>query len=1110
MKITALLLLAACLHVTASSFGQKVTLSVKRAPLQKVLIEISRQTGISIICNETISQSVGPVSLDVRNMPLGDVISLCLNGKAVGVVTPDNSIRIKPSSDLHAHEQVVADTSLLLKGRVVMQDGTGMPNATVMPVRTGGQGTQTDASGYFSLRVPNAQTSVAVSFVGFTTEVMAAWPPAVTKVITLKAAVRTMQDVEIRTGMFTRSKQTFTGAVASFSGQELKAIGNNNIIQSLRTLDPSFIIAVDNLQGSNPNQLPKIEMRGKTSLTTTEVRDQFSSDPNQPLFILNGMETSLRQIMDLDMNRVKSITLLKDASSTALYGSRAANGVLVVETTPPQPGRMSVSYTADLRWEIPDLHDYNMMNAAENLEFQQLAGMYLDGTHLNSIYLARQYNERLAAVKSGVNSYWLNVPVRNAFSNGHSLRVSGGSQEFQYGVAGSYRKQDGVMKGSGRDTWSGTVDLSYRHKKINVTNQTYINGYNADESPYGSFSTFVRVNPYYRKTRPDGSLNTDKYLEVYQAARGSADFRLDTVRVANPLYNATLNAKNNSQSFNVQNNLNLLYDISPELRLSGGLQLTKGITTNIVFTPSANTMYDQVDVFEKGYYRNARNDQGGYQGNVMLTYRKVLAKVHSITGNIRSEIQEQKNTVESFAATGFPVGVEPNPAFAYGFITGTKPTYTEVIVRRVNALASVNYAYDNRYYADINYRLDGSTSFGAENKYSPFWSLGLGWTINRERFLDKVRWIDLLRLRGNIGTSGNQALGSFASSSIFKYENHLSIFGQGLYLDQLGNPDLEWQNTRSTSVGIDAALFGNRLMLTLNAYEKLSSPLITSASVPASTGTSVMPFNVGKMRTKGAEAILRFSPVYRPQQNMVWTIGYTGGMYTSKYDGVSNALKTLNETAQASASLLRYTDGYSPDELWAVTSLGIDPATGKEVFEKKNGERTFIYDPQDIVPQGNGRPEIEGVLSSNLNMKGFLLGINLRYSIGNYIFNRALYNKVENISRGALQYNQDKRALELRWKQPGDEAQFRSISITDVTPLSSRFVQRENYLSGESINAGYEFLPKYHPWLRKSGLQGLRINAYMNDIFRLSNIRAERGIDYPFSNALACSVNLYF
>nr|WP_295863940.1 TonB-dependent receptor plug domain-containing protein [uncultured Chitinophaga sp.] len=173
--------------------------------------------------------------------------------------------------------------------------------------------------------------------------------------------------------MFNRNKTTFSGAVATFTGKELRQVGTLNVLESLKTLDPSFVIVPNNVAGSNPNLMPKIEVRGKTGLSSNAVRDQFSTDPNQPLFILNGMETTLQQIIDLDMNRVASITPLKDAASTALYGFRAANGVIVVETIKPKPGELRISYTVNTRLEVPVLRDYNMMNATELLEFQSQA-----------------------------------------------------------------------------------------------------------------------------------------------------------------------------------------------------------------------------------------------------------------------------------------------------------------------------------------------------------------------------------------------------------------------------------------------------------------------------------------------------------------------------------------------------------------------------------------------------------------------------------------------------------------------------------------------------------------------------------------------------------------
>ncbi|HVI44127.1 MAG TPA: SusC/RagA family TonB-linked outer membrane protein [Chitinophaga sp.] len=1110
MRSRIFFLLISCVQLTMTCYAQ-VTISGKGLTFPMLFKEIRKQTGYKFVYNNNMLPEEQRMDIDVKDAPVSVVLDRYLKPAMLTyVIREDKMIVI---SQVKQREQPSSSPPQVIRGRIINDSGQPLHGAVII-IKGTRLGTVANQDGNFELQVPGRDVTLIISFVGYRSIELEAWSGS--KTIALQAVAVDIKDVTISTGMFNRNKTTFSGAVASFTGKELRRVGNLNVLQSLKTLDPSFIIVPDNSKGSNPNQLPKIEVRGKTSLSSNTVRDQFSTDPNQPLFILNGMETTLQQIIDLDINRVASITLLKDAASTALYGSRAANGVVIVETVLPKPGELNVSYTTDLRFEIPDLRDYNMMNAAENLEFQRLGGLYK--TPIFSYYSTVNdylYNDRLVAVKSGVNSYWLNVPLQNSFTNGHSLQVNGGSSEFQYGIGLNYRGLNGVMIGSDRKTWGGTVDLVYRKKKLNISNLLYVNGTNANESPYGTFRDFVNINPYYRKKKNDGSLNTDRYLETYLTDDGTTwqflSFYLpDTVKIGNPIYNASLGSKNNSNTFMLQNTVNLIYDIRPEWRISGALQVNKNTATTISFIPSANTMFDTASIYQKGSYTETRQDGLGYQANLMLTYRKVINSVHSLTGNARSEIQEQAQTTTGFTATGFPDGVKPNPAFAYGFQPYARPLYNKTKIRRVNALASVNYAYNNRYFVDLNFRIDGSTAFGTSNKYSPFWSIGAGWNISSEKMMKQISWLTMLRIRANVGTTGNQALGSFASTSVYGYENNQNIFGQGLSITQLGNPLLQWQRTRSTSGGIDAILWNGRLTATLNVYEKLSNPLIATGSLPASSGVSTYALNVGKLRTRGAEAIIRFSPVYHPDKNVLWMLGYTGSLYKSRYEGFSNILKNLNDEAQKSNSLQRYLDGYSPDELWAVTSLGIDPATGQEMFRKKNGEETFVYDPADIMPVGDGKPLIQGVISSNLNIKGFLLGINLRYSIGMYIFNNALFSKVENISLEDLRYNQDKRALELRWKQPGDHAAFRAIDITSQTPMSSRFIQKENFITGESINAGYEFRSMQYRWLQRLGLKTIRLNAYMNDIFRLSNIKSERGLDYPFSNAVSFSANIFF
>ena len=227
-------------------------------------------------------------------------------------------------------------------------------------------------------------------------------------------------------------------------------------------------------------------------------------------------------------------------------------------------------------------------------------------------------------------------------------------------------------------------------------------------------------------------------------------------------------------------------------------------------------------------------------------------------------------------------------------------------------------------------------------------------------------------------------------------------------------------------------------------------------------------------------------------------------MESSKLDGIGNTLETLNKYGQ-SRSTQRFYDGADPDDIWAVRSAGIDPATGRELFIKKDGTYTYDFTYADEVVVGNTRPDVEGTFGTNFGYRGLTFGAIFRYRMGADAFNSAVYQKVENISSTQLKYNQDKRALYNRWQQPGDIAQFKNIADSQNTPMSSRFVQEENVLSLESLQVGYEFEPQL---ARSLGLSGLRVNAYMNDIFRLSNIKQERGTSYPFARSFSFALSV--
>ncbi|WP_286858806.1 MULTISPECIES: SusC/RagA family TonB-linked outer membrane protein [Sphingobacterium] len=1090
------LLTAGLLHVYGLLNAQQISINTQNTSIRQVFQQLEKQSGYSFFYKDIDMEKIRTNQIVLKNTSLKEALKAILEPNGLDYEIVNKTIVIKSIPKASRNNKAKnSNNQNAITGTIIDETGTPIVGATLRLKNEPRKAVQSMANGNFSLPLSADGQKVIVSMLGFENSEFTAKKSTEHLTLKLKRVEHVVDEV-IVTGMMERKKESFTGATSSFTGEELKMVNNQNIVASLRALDPSFIQIENNSVGSNPNALPTIELRGQTSIATSSLRDEFSSDPNQPLFILDGFESDLRTIMSLDMNIIKSATILKDAASTAIYGSRASNGVVVIETIKPVAGKVRLSYTSDLNLEFPDLSSYNMMNAAEKLEFERLSGRYTatSNTFEQQIVLDKIYNDRLQNVLRGVDTYWLDKPIQTAYSQRHSLSARGGEGAVVFDLGGNYRTTKGALIGSGREDWGANINLNYRTGKLNIANRAFASGYTGNESPYGSFSSWVNTNPYYELKSID-----EKYLARTESIN-SGYF----ISIANPLYNASLSSYNRTKNYTISNNLQLTYTFNPAFRITAGAQISKSTTNSNAFVSPLDTEFDEVTNDLKGRLTYRGAESFSYTANVMLTYAKVFQKVHSLTANLRGEINENNSRSNGYIAVGFPSASNGNPSFAFGYQTGSKPSVATRIARRNSIVASVNYSYDQRYNADFNYNLDGSTSFGSNNLYSPYYSIGFSWNAHKEQFLQNTPWINSLRLRGNIGITGNQSFGN-VSQSIFDYDRNVNRFGQGIYLSALGAPDLEWQRTRQTSIGLDGTFFKNKLNVQVNAFDKYTDPLVVAVTLPASTGLSNYPFNAGTLDVKGIETIINYSPIYRPKDQFVLTFGLTGAITKQRYDNFNDKLNSLNEEMQTSQSLVRFKDGYSPRDLWAVRSLGIDPATGQEVFLSKDGQQTFNYNTNDIVVVGSSQPLAEGTLRGTLGYKGFTASVIIRYKLKSDYLNSALYNKVENISINNVENNQDKRALYERWKNPGDIAQFKAIAITGTTPISSRFVQDENTFSGESINFGYEFRGKR--WLDRAKLSNLRLSAYMNDIFYTSTVKRERGIDYPFTRSISLSLN---
>ena len=959
--------------------------------------------------------------------------------------------------------------------------------------------TVTDVDGAYSLTLPEGKYRVTFSYVGFENvdrELTASTAGSFARIVMQSASTK-MSEVVV-TGIYQRKKESFTGSAATFEGVELKKIGVQNVLQSLKTLDPSFKIA-DNIQfGSDPNRMPDIEIRGKSSIMG--LKEEYGTDPNQPLFILDGFETDLQTVSDLNMNRVASVTILKDAASTAIYGSKAANGVVVIETVKPEKGRLRLSYKGDFSVTMADLTDYNLMNASEKLRFEELAGVYTDLTNnpLEQLRLDNLHNERMKEVARGVDTYWLSEPLRTGVTQKHNVYAEGGEEKIRYGLGVSYGNTQGVMKGSSRQTLSGNLDLIYRTGKFQFSNKLTID-YLKTEDPTVSFSEYALANPYYRKYNADGGI--DKYLYVPEDENESP--------VPNPLYNASLNNYDRGNEFGFTNNFIAEWFATTDLRARAKFGLTKTNATAEERLSPLHSDFDSMSDTEKGSYDHSVTDTWKYEGDLSVTYGRLFGEEHMVNLVAGFNFSNTSTTMNGYSATGFTEDQFAAPSFANGYPEGGKPSYTESTTRAASFYLNGGYAYDNRYLLDVNYRRDGASMFGASHRWRDTWSVGLGWNIHKERFMEGTDFFQLLKLRASVGNPGNQNFSAYQAFTTYQFNGWMTnVFGAGVLIAAMGNPELQWQNTLNYTVGMDVAMWDNRLGLTLDVFRKVTDPLLAVMTTPGSVGVKSVAMNAGQQKTDGLETTLRVMPVHNPQKGISWTVSLNARTYKSRYAHIGNSLSSLNKEGQASVtSTTRYYDGGSPTAIWAVRSAGIDPATGQELFIKKDGTYSFTYDVADEVVVGDTQPKLEGVLGTTFYYKGFSLGAYFRYQLGGQIFNTDLYNKVENIGLADINYNQDRRALYDRWSVPGQEAQFKGISLTQRTDKSSRFVMDENTFAGESFNVGYEFT---QPWIKKAGLSSLTLQAYMNDIFRVSSVKAERGIDYPFARSVSFSVSAVF
>lgn len=1099
MKLACLIMILSLSSLQAKVWSQQERLNLKFNDMNivQVLEVLQKKTNLKFVYNHENVQHYR-VNADIEGKTLEEILDLILSDKPLKYEITGEHVIISNAPVVQAQNQNI----LQITGTVIDENGEAIPGVTVL-VKGTTIGSATDNEGKFSLQLPETSPlpQLIFSFIGMKAQEVGLVKGKTNYKVVMEDEAQKLEDVVV-TGYFQRKKVSQTGSEVVVDGEELRKVGSLNLLQAISSFDPGVRTLENNEWGSDPNRMPEITVRGEKGFDLRGEADDSRTNPNAPLYIMDGIEVSAETVYDMDMNRVASFSILKDASATSLYGSRGANGVILITTVRPKAGEIKVTLNANYNISVPDLRSYNLMDAREKLEFERLAGLYTqpNNNREEQTVLDMKYNEILAEIERGVDSYWLSQPLQTSVNQRYSAYLEGGDEHFRYGINLKFDKDKGVMKKSGRDRYGINVYFSYDiGDKLIVRNDLSVEDVKGYNSPYGSFSQYATMNPYERIRDEEGELIRE-YSRKYEG---------NTQITRNPLVNSLLPNTSYDKYTQVRDNLQLQWRATDHLRINGSVGLTKRIDRDEAFSSAQSTQFDGIsNAAEKGSYVISNGSSMDIEGNLRLDYSNLFFDNLSFNIGVGTEFTTTKTQEDGYTATGFVNDKLTYPSYAQQFQKNGKPSGYFDKGKTIGFFGNLNVGWNNRYIVDFSLRTDGSSRFGRDNQFAPFWSVGLAWNVNRENFWQGM---GTMKIRASVGSVGSSRFNADQALTRFIYNSDGEYNGiYGAELSQYGNTSLKWQNTLKYNVGLDMTVWRNIITLNFDAYLERTENLLMNVDVAPSTGFTSYKENMGSLDNKGIEARLRLNLLRGDDKGWNWNVTLSAAHEKDKIRKLSNAMKAMNEEAldiennTGTEIFKMYEVGRSQKALMLVKSLGIDPATGNELYLKRDGTTTFDYDPNDRIEVGITTPKIQGFLNTNLSWNHIELYMAFNYEAGAKAYNSTLANKVE----GASPYqNADKRVLYDRWKEPGDIAMFRRIDDQSKVYQSSRLVQKNNFIRMSSLSLTYD-IPREK--LAKTFIERCKFTFSMTDVFRISTIKQERGTSYPFAWNYSFGVNLTF